>query len=604
MKQTFTRNHFQPRPLQTTVHVAHVRFAAGDSHLKLQLRLQNDRKTFFRPIDEKLDKVRYRLQLLAASSSNQSVNSHSKKQQKRRGGAVSGGGTAATVAVRFLDEAGGEIASKGATIGDALMRTTRIEIGDEIFAVLHNQPLVTGLSVLEPVLVGIPLAPLPLTEFCDADECSWRWLRLDSGVEQYEESKGALCCTTRRYTPSETEVGCRFYVECRAPAMRSEVAEDSQAEVVTTPVLPGPNRQVFGQRKRAGAISAAGKHPDARDALRVMSYNVLFSGYTTTNHAQTKLFPYVDDAVMKETYRMQLVFQEIEETHCDVVCLQEMGEQIFHAFFVPMMTSMGFHAFYSGKTGTTHEGCATFVRISSFEVIEEYALNLATAVKQSRDATAKALLTEFPELAKGIDRIPSIAQVLVLRSRRSPQKTVLLTNTHLFYREDSHLIRLLQTAALVGEVSRRRAERGLEDSAVVMCGDWNAFPGTAAISFLLDGQIDSSHKHWQQAPSFRWDLARNGDSSINQLEQGAKVAPGRITHALHLVSGCGIPPFTNFAGTFVGTLDYILVGSDVLEIREVFPLFSEEDVSEEVALPSSKFPSDHVSLICDLAWRE
>ncbi|KAG6611177.1 putative 2',5'-phosphodiesterase [Phytophthora cinnamomi] len=169
-----------------TTRVAHVSFAPGATHLKLQLRLQDDRKSFFRLSSEKLERVRYRLQLLAAATSppaNSTATSKAKKKHRKKLKNGVAGGVAPSVAVKFLDADGQEINAKTATVGDALMRTRSLQVGAESFVVLHNQPLVTGLKVLEPVMAGIPLAPLPETEFCSADECSWRWFRLEPGQE-------------------------------------------------------------------------------------------------------------------------------------------------------------------------------------------------------------------------------------------------------------------------------------------------------------------------------------------------------------------------------------------------------------------------------------
>ncbi|KAG3020019.1 hypothetical protein PC121_g10778 [Phytophthora cactorum] len=571
--------------------VAHVSLAPGASHLTLQLRLRNDRKSFFRPCSEKLDRVRYRLQLLA---SDVSIPGGSKRKPKHKNG-----GTAPTIPVKFLDADGQDINAKTVTVGDALMRTKSLQVGAETFVVLHNQPLVMGLKVLEPVMAGITVNPLLETQFCTADECSWRWFRRDRG----DESGGTLLSSERRYTPTEEDLGYSFYVECHAPTIQSEYAEDSKAETVTAPVLPGPNRDVFKERRRMGQTSAADKYPDADEALRVMSYNVLYDGYATTDHAKKVLFSYVDDSVMKETRRIQLILQEIEENNSDIVCLQEMGEHVYKLFFEPMLASLGYHGFYSDKTGTTNEGCATFVRTARFEVVEEDTLNLSIAVKNSTNPAAQSLLRDFPELAKAIVRIPSIAQLLVLRSKVDPARSIILSNTHLFYRGDAHLIRLLQGAAVVDNVSRWKAEPGFENAAVVMCGDWNAHPRSALVAFLLDGQIDSSHRHWQQAPSFRWNLSQvDGNDTKGRIDSTADVRPNHFEHALQLVSACGIPAFTNYVTSFVDTLDYIMVGSKALQVRDVFPLFTEEEVTHEVALPSSSFPSDHVSLVCDLTW--
>lgn len=116
------------------VRVANVSFAPGASHLKLQLRLQDDRKSFFRLSSEKLERVRYRLQLLASASSRSSNGSKAKKKHKKKHSSKNGtsGGAAPSVAVKFLDADGLEINAKVATVGDALMRTKSLQIGSEL----------------------------------------------------------------------------------------------------------------------------------------------------------------------------------------------------------------------------------------------------------------------------------------------------------------------------------------------------------------------------------------------------------------------------------------------------------------------------------------
>uniref|UniRef100_K3X645 Endonuclease/exonuclease/phosphatase domain-containing protein n=1 Tax=Globisporangium ultimum (strain ATCC 200006 / CBS 805.95 / DAOM BR144) TaxID=431595 RepID=K3X645_GLOUD len=601
-------------------HVAHVRLVDGDDHLRLQLRILNDRKTLFRPTTEKLDKIRYRLQILAtnaaaeadATCSNSSNRKASvgqslsrkaksaaakKKKKKTAGRPAEPQHPTMKVKVRFFDECGQEFLSRSLVIGDVLMHTARIEIGDVQYVVLRNQPLVLQLNVVDPVLAGIPIVPFPETEFCHPDECRWTWFR----INEQQEAK-VQCCTARRYIPTKADIGSRFRIECHAPSMHSVYAEDSKTEVVTSAVIEGPHREVFRKRQLLGETRAQNAHHG--DAFRVMSYNILFDGYTTTDHAQQNLFPYAKPSVMNEMYRMQLVFQEIEECNADIICLQEMGEAAYNSFFVPMMKPVGYHTFYSGKTGSTHEGCAVFVRNDCFDVLQEHTIDLSMTVKHSPDPAIKALLAEFPEIAKGFDKIPSVAQLLLLRSRRDPTKHLIVSNTHLFYREDADLIRLLQAVALVREVSKIRVDLG-GHVALVLCGDFNAFPDTVTVRFLLDARADSTHRHWQEAPFFKWNrtLAKAGNENSKEHPKNHRVRHGCFEHQLQLVSGCGIPEFTNFAGTFVGTLDYILVGAECLDAKQVFPFFTTEEVSEEVALPSSEFPSDHVSLICDLVWK-
>lgn len=611
--------------------VAFVRCVEGEEHVQLRLRLGGEPRSFFRPAGERLDKIRYRLQLLASGGDGRGATAKKKKKKTRekkkeeeeakekggdgssqpssvdQGGGDANGGVKRSVAVRFLDEDGAEVDGRATSIRDALMRTARITVGDEELFVVRNQPVVNRLSAIDPLLPGIPVIPIAQTECCSPDDCSWRWFRLEKDTVDQMHG-GGQCCSSRSYTPCSADVGSRFRIECRAPAAPSEYAKESLASLVTGAVIPSPERSsdTFRKRRELGETRAAVQH-SRDDAFRVMSYNVLFDGYTTSTHAKRNLFPYASPAVMQEMYRAQLVFQEIGESNADVVCLQEVGQQVFSVFFEPMMKAIGFHAFYSAKTGTTQEGCATFVRLAALRVVKEYTLDISGATKNAPDPSVQALLHNFPEIAKGVGRAPSIAQILELEPSADVNngRRVFVSNTHLFYREDAHFLRFVQTIALVRELQRlhQEAEQTGLTPAVVMCGDFNAFPWTIPVEFLLHGVVDSNHPHWKAAPSFVW--ARTSSSGNERgTSDHSLVSAGRIEHPFHLVSGCGIPEFTNFAGHFVGTLDFIFVDKDQLEVCGVFPLFSTAEAAEEVALPSSKLPSDHVAIICDLAWRQ
>ena len=69
---------------------------------------------------------------------------------------------------------------------------------------------------------------------------------------------------------------------------------------------------------------------------------------------------------------------------------------------------------------------------------------------------------------------------------------------------------------------------------------------------------------------------------------------------MKLISAAGYPPFTNYTRDFKMTLDYIFVESDKMEVVAIAPLPSENILSENIALPSIVFPSDHISLVVDV----
>jgi len=75
---------------------------------------------------------------------------------------------------------------------------------------------------------------------------------------------------------------------------------------------------------------------------------------------------------------------------------------------------------------------------------------------------------------------------------------------------------------------------------------------------------------------------------------------GELRHDLDLESAAGFPAFTNYTTGFKDCLDYVLVQRARFQVLAVAPFPSEQVLSAAVALPSSVFPSDHVSVMVDL----
>ena len=62
------------------------------------------------------------------------------------------------------------------------------------------------------------------------------------------------------------------------------------------------------------------------------------------------------------------------------------------------------------------------------------------------------------------------------------------------------------------------------------------------------------------------------------------------------------PRYTNYVSGFYGTIDYIFYDEKKLEKTLVVPLPEHSDIIEHTACPNIKFPSDHLSLACDLKF--
>lgn len=73
-----------------------------------------------------------------------------------------------------------------------------------------------------------------------------------------------------------------------------------------------------------------------------------------------------------------------------------------------------------------------------------------------------------------------------------------------------------------------------------------------------------------------------------------------MTHPFHFESACGTPEYTNFTGDFKACLDYIFYEKENIKTLSFVPFPDESVLSQNTALPSQVFPSDHLALIADL----
>ena len=78
-----------------------------------------------------------------------------------------------------------------------------------------------------------------------------------------------------------------------------------------------------------------------------------------------------------------------------------------------------------------------------------------------------------------------------------------------------------------------------------------------------------------------------------------------LQHNFGLVSASDYTKFTNFTVGFKDILDYIFVQSSEFDLGSMVcaPMPSEKVLSENTALPSESFPSDHIAIAVDITFR-
>ena len=261
------------------------------------------------------------------------------------------------------------------------------------------------------------------------------------------------------------------------------------------------------------------------------------------------------------------------------------------------------------------------------------------------------------DLYKALQAAPTVLQSLLtkgtivlsafLRCLEKPNHFLCVANTHLYFHPMADHIRLLQVVISLRFVEaslHKFREAAGQDArvAVVFGGDFNSCPCIAAYSYMISGAVSKSHPDWmvykmteipkcncntkpQILTEEREEQAVESNSEARQtksetgsvwvtsddLEQ-AKLSEATesdkfsgldLKHDFHFQNACGTNQYTNYTAGYCGVLDYVFFDSDNLELEQVIPQPSHEEVIEFVALPSVYFPSDHLALVTDLKWR-
>lgn len=193
-----------------------------------------------------------------------------------------------------------------------------------------------------------------------------------------------------------------------------------------------------------------------------------------------------------------------------------------------------------------------------------------------------------------------------------PGKSQLLcvANTHIHANPELNDVKLWQVHTLLKGLEKIDASAEIP---MVVCGDFNSVPGSAAHMLLSTGRVDPAHPEIGNDPlgilrpvsklQHKLPLVSAYTAAARPELAGDPVIAERLRSRLE--GATGEPAFTNYTRDFVGTLDYIFFTSNSLAPAALLELPSEGDVLQEgrgQALPSATMSSDHILLMSAFRW--
>ncbi|XP_063706039.1 2',5'-phosphodiesterase 12 [Culicoides brevitarsis] len=455
-----------------------------------------------------------------------------------------------------------------------------LKILENNYNVVFNCPWVTEVKMPTSILANYFVYPSRLLlEYADTDKSEIIWYK---GLPKDDEEKieWQQIGTGFTYLATSADIGYKLKVvvvpknaEREGPAAEAI----SKCEVQADPgSCPFDTRHLFTQDRCSGT------------KFRVVSYNLLADLYADSETAKKELFPYCPEYALNIDYRKQLFMKELIGYNADLMCTQETDDKIFDLDLKPVFANRGMDGTFQAK-GVTREGLATFWNKNRFELVEKHGMNIGEKVEKLPEfahiwdnvKTNKALWTRLVERSTAL-------QVTLLRVKDS-NKLLLVANTHLYFHPDADHIRLLQIGLSMLFIENYRKELKTrfpnDQIALVFCGDFNSVPECGIYKLMTEKFVPQDFIDWNS----------NEEQAVKGLEL-RQPFDMKSAYSPELA-------FTNFTPHFTATLDYIFYESDKLEVNEVIPTPSAEELHPHVAIPSIVCPSDHVALVANLDWK-
>ncbi|XP_027859567.1 2',5'-phosphodiesterase 12 [Xiphophorus couchianus] len=548
-----------------------VRCLPGEPKLTISFCLEDSQKHMLRDQNEALGKVLTRISNTIAKNQ-----AKAKKSKKKLDQQPSEAAETAVVKLFF----------KGDEVPDTLPNCEAwqdgavLQVGEVQYNVQRNAPTFTTAELPVSLMAGFPVCPKLQVEFGNLQDCEYMWFKENSTNTSPKDSTAPEGGWTqvgceRVLVPSNQDIGCRLKLRC-TPKDGSRTGQAKELVSVAT-VEAGPGVCTFDNR-HSYTLRAA-----AWPALRVVSYNILADVYAQTDLSKTVLYPYCAPYALQLDYRQNLVKKELAGYNADIICLQEVDKGVFVDSLTPALDAFGLDGVFRLKE-KQHEGLATFYCRSKFRLLSRHDIMLSEAL--TSDPLHSELLEKLSANNGLKDRIlqrSTALQVSVLQDLDNSERKVCVANTHLYWHPKGGNVRLVQMGVALQHLSQVIADVA-PGAPLVFCGDLNSSPGSGVVQLLSEAAVPPQHADWSSS----------GPEESCCMPLSSTFPP--------LQSACGQPAYTNYVGGFHGCLDYIFIQPQSMQVEQVVPLPSHQEVTTHKALPSVAHPSDHIALVCDLLW--
>ncbi|TKY44705.1 Carbon catabolite repressor protein 4-like 5 [Spatholobus suberectus] len=390
---------------------------------------------------------------------------------------------------------------------------------------------------------------------------------------------------------------------------------------------PSPENSPSKRRRRSNLecrrkwVFSSKDSSNCTDKVVVVSYNIL-GVENASKHLD--LYSNIPHRFLEWDRRKRLILEEINNYNASILCFQEVDH--FNDLD-DLFQSSGFKGVYKARTGEAQDGCAVFWKDKLFNLLHQEDIEFQTFGMRNNVA-------QLCVLEANHDKKESATRNLTTMAPSTGKRRFVVGNIHVLFNPNRGDIKLGQVRLLLDKAYKLSQEWG--NIPVIIAGDLNSVPQSAIYKFLSSSKLDiqlhdrrnmSGQLEVQTNTVFRSkidDGTRISMSVSRQLlyrwsVEELRLATGAegVTHLQHQLKLCsaysgvpgnhrtrddiGEPLATSYHSKFMGTVDYIWHSEDLIPVRvlETLPI---DILRRSRGLPSEKWGSDHLAVVCELAF--
>jgi len=175
-----------------------------------------------------------------------------------------------------------------------------------------------------------------------------------------------------------------------------------------------------------------------------------------------------------------------------------------------------------------------------------------------------------------------VGLIALLKDKLTNERLIVST-THITANWLAPHVQLAQVQAFLRRIEKFSQKH--ECANVVMAGDLNSKPCSGVYDLLRYGHLDQEHKDLSELKTIGIEMPYPNLEHGLDFESAYKVILGEE------------PTQTTYTGSFQGTLDYVWYSNRSLIPLSVLDVHPMSELKREVAMPSLRFPSDHLPML-------